>query len=189
MRKLLLILALALCPLAKADHKEDYVDNVKAYALDVKEEYNIPPSVTIAVSIYESNYGQSQLAKKYHNYFGLKATNKVESVLMVTRDYGRRVMARFMKFDSQKEGFLGFGEFLQKSHYKKAHKQENGIDFVREMLKAGYCPDRDYLKNISVIINRHELEKIDLASNVKKFEFRVLYCNNSHANRVNQVSN
>lgn len=143
--------------------QNDFVERAVAEAREVKKETKIPISATVAMAIYESSYGKSQLAKKYHNYFGLKAYNWNGPVAkkIKTKDYGKWTKANFRAYSSMREGFFGFAEFLKQDHYKKAFDTVSGVDFVKELLKAGYCPDRVYLRDIKIIIKRHNLEIYD----------------------------
>lgn len=135
----------------------------EAIRLQVSE--GIPASAVLAQAIYESHYGDSQLAKTYHNYFGLKATSDWQgkrAVSMPTKDSGVQTTADFRSYDNVKEGFSGYAEFLKRSgRYDRAFHMASGVDFVREVLRAGYCPDADYLRNIQQIIERHNLQKLD----------------------------
>ncbi len=52
--------------------KVDYVDQWKSEAIRQMKEYNIPASITLAQGILESASGNSTLAVKGKNHFGIK---------------------------------------------------------------------------------------------------------------------
>lgn len=53
---------------------ETYAERYAAYAMEQMRRYGIPASVTLAQGILESSNGESTLAKKENNHFGIKAT-------------------------------------------------------------------------------------------------------------------
>jgi flagellum-specific peptidoglycan hydrolase FlgJ len=56
-------------------------------------------------------------------------------------------------------GFLGYAEFLQDPPYRSVSRETTGLEFVRQILALGYCPDPDYLQNIQRIIASYQLER------------------------------
>jgi flagellum-specific peptidoglycan hydrolase FlgJ len=135
-------------------------------ALKHQAEDQIPASALIAMAIYESDYGRSDLAQDHNNFFGIKAwesTWQGEVARMSTVDLGQRKMANFRVYSNFEAGVEGYARFIQKSdRYQKAFDYGDGPSFVRELLKGGYCPDRDYLTRIKGIMKRHDLNRLDL---------------------------
>ena len=143
-----------------------FLNEVIPHAIRLQIQKGIPASGMIAQSIYESGYGSSDLAKKYYNFFGMKnLTGKGPFVMSETTDSGVKVIQPFRTFSNPYEGFLGYYEFLtsddKHGRYDKALEQHNGIEYVRQLLKAGYCPDSDYLSHITDIIKRHKLDLLE----------------------------
>ena len=54
---------------------KEYAEKPAAFAMEQMRRYGIPASVILAQGILESSNGQSQLARKENNHFGIKATN------------------------------------------------------------------------------------------------------------------
>jgi flagellum-specific peptidoglycan hydrolase FlgJ len=119
----------------------------------------------MAMSIYESGYGKSELARSSNNFFGLKAFASVwdgPKVHQQTRDLGRKTMAYFRAYPDVDAAVLGYAEFLKVPRYAKAFAFKTGPEFIAVILKAGYCPDADYLANIKIIMDRHHLADLDV---------------------------
>ena len=57
-----------------AGKNKEYADKYAEYAMEQMRRYGIPASVTLAQGILESSNGQSELARKENNHFGIKAT-------------------------------------------------------------------------------------------------------------------
>ena len=53
---------------------KDYITLYSTFAKEQMVKYGIPASVTLAQGILESANGQSQLARKENNHFGIKAS-------------------------------------------------------------------------------------------------------------------
>ena len=53
---------------------QEYAERYAGFAMEQMHKYGIPASVTLAQGILESSNGQSQLAMKENNHFGIKAT-------------------------------------------------------------------------------------------------------------------
>lgn len=144
----------------------DFLEKIVPEALKLQITHGIPASATIAMGIYESNYGRAELASKYHNYFGIKAfdsTWKGSVVLQPTRDNGRLTTAKFRCYPDLQHSVYGYGNFLRNTdRYAVAFQHRNGLKFTQAILAAGYCPDADYLENIQTIMKRHYLTGLDL---------------------------
>jgi flagellum-specific peptidoglycan hydrolase FlgJ len=127
----------------------------------IYQEYRIPVSATLAQAVYESAYGNSRLAREYHNYFGLKAGHWKGAIAhhLLTRDSGQWVYADFRAYPTMEAGFLGYAEFLQDPPYRSVSRDITGVEFIRQILTLGYCPDPDYLQNIQRIIASYQLER------------------------------
>lgn len=134
-------------------------------AIHIQVRNKIPASAFLAMAILESRYGQSQLALEANNYFGIKAFNdwKGDKIQKMTKDLGVPTLAYFRSYDSILDGFQGFADFLTKrNRYEKAFNYtSSGELFVQEVLKAGYCPDSDYLAKIKTIMSRHNLQELE----------------------------
>lgn len=59
-----------------ASKNQEYAELYAEYAMEQMRRYGIPASVTLAQGILESSNGQSELARKENNHFGIKATSE-----------------------------------------------------------------------------------------------------------------
>jgi flagellum-specific peptidoglycan hydrolase FlgJ len=146
-----------------SEKQTEFLEKAMPEAIRLQMEEGIPASAVLAQSIYESYYGQSNLSRQAHNYFGLKAYNwSGKRINMPTKDSGVLTRADFRAYDTMEEGFEGYIQFLRDSNrYTKAFGTKTGVDFIRELLRGGYCPDSDYLTRIREIMSRHNLDRLD----------------------------
>lgn len=143
----------------------DFFEQALPEAMEVQVNYGIPASAVMAQAIYESGYGSSELAVKYHNYFGIKAFSNWDgprAEAMPTKDSGRPTRADFRAYDNLKEGFRGYAQHMKDSgRYESAFYKTSGPDYVKAILRAGYCPDSNYYDNIMRIMRNHNLQALD----------------------------
>jgi flagellum-specific peptidoglycan hydrolase FlgJ len=152
---------------ARNAQEQQFFNLLLPEALRLMHKESVPASASIAMAIYESNYGRSGLAKIHHNYFGIKAFRDWKGARaknMLTVDSGVCTRADFRRYATIGESTENYASFLKgKAHYRRAFTAPNGVEFVRMVLKGGYCPDRDYLSNIKTIMERHQLLHLDTA--------------------------
>jgi flagellum-specific peptidoglycan hydrolase FlgJ len=145
--------------------KRTFLEKAVPHAIHIQVQYGIPASAVLSMAIYESAYGTSKLAKEHNNFFGMKALGSWDGMVaanMSTKDSGVKTTANFRAYKDILEGFKGYVEFLHASkRYEDAFSKRSGVDFVRTILAAGYCPDRDYLEQIRTIMARHHLDELD----------------------------
>jgi len=77
MKKLLIFLLLVITCLGVHAQKrnkqyEDYIKKYRELAVKEMKKYHIPASITLAQGLLESGAGQSELARKSNNHFGIK---------------------------------------------------------------------------------------------------------------------
>lgn len=135
------------------------------------------PSAVIAQACLESAYGESGLASKYHNYFGLKcgSTWKGKSVNLATKEEYiagtlTNIRANFRAYDSIEEGVKGYFDFISAKRYANLKGATSAKNYL-ELIKAdGYATSRDYVKNTYAVIEKYNLYKYDDNFTVYSYE-------------------
>ena len=101
--------------------QQAFIGAVAPGALAAQHRYGVPAAVTIAQAIDESGWGQSQLAARDHNLFGIKGTGPAGSVPMPTQEYvnGQSVStsASFRVYHDAAESIEDHGRLLARSGY------------------------------------------------------------------------
>ena len=67
--------------------QQAFISEVAPGAVAAQTRYGIPAAVTIAQAIEESGWGQSLLAVRDHNLFGIKGTGPAGADMQPTREY------------------------------------------------------------------------------------------------------
>ena len=142
--RLTAILALLVCTVAAQAQRKNarYVEYIEKYAplaVQQMKEHKIPASITLAQGLLESGAGQSALARKSNNHFGIKCSNPRDSYEDHSAFLKRGARYAFL-FD------------LKVTDYK---------GWARGLKKAGYATDPSYANRLITIIEDYELYKYD----------------------------
>ncbi len=164
MRRLFLTLflvALALSAAAQNQQYVKYIDQHKALAVDQMKKYNIPASITLAQALLESGAGQSELARKSNNHFGIKCHDWAGR--KVYHDDDMRDDC-FRVYKSVKDSYEDHSIFLS-SHQRYAGlfrlKPTDYVSWARGLKAAGYATSPTYADRLINIIESYNLDRLD----------------------------
>ena len=139
---------LAISSQANATHqklsKSDYVDQWKSEAIQQMKEHSVPASITLAQGILESASGNSQLAVKGKNHFGIKCHGWTGDKMYMDDDSKGEC---FRVYDSAGESYKDHSLFLNKyDRYAFLFDLEstNYKDWAKGLKKAGYATNPQY---------------------------------------------
>jgi flagellum-specific peptidoglycan hydrolase FlgJ len=142
----------------------DYVEHHAPTAVSEMQKTGIPASVTLAQALLESDAGESKLAKKTNNHFGIKCFSKRckrGHCANFTDDSHKDF---FVKYASAKSSFQAHSQFLQKgSRYRHLFELDK-TDYrgwARGLAEAGYATDKKYGEKLIAIIQTLRLERFD----------------------------
>lgn len=129
--------------------------------------YNYPSAI-IGQAILESGWGQSSLASKYHNYFGLKCgpSWKGKSVNLSTKEEYTagtltNIKANFRVYDSMEEGVKGYFEFIQYTRYQNLKGATSSYNYLELIKQDGYATSSKYVDNVYNVVLANNLLKYD----------------------------
>ena len=127
-------------------------------------------SPIIAQAILESGWGESTLAYKYHNYFGMKCGTlwKGKSVSMKTgEEYSpgsyTTISANFRVYDSMAEGVKGYFVFLfdGRTRYDNLKGVADPRTYLQRIKDDGYATSSKYVDNCMNLVNTYSLTQFD----------------------------
>ncbi|MHB1132753.1 MAG: glucosaminidase domain-containing protein [Chloroflexota bacterium] len=136
-----------------------------------QRETGVPASVTIAQAIWEADWGRSGLAKRAHNYFGIKGRPNPGPAGVIWLETwevinGRTITVRepFKVYNNLLESVLDHGRFIaNNSRYAEAMKNRHDPKtFIRLVHRAGYATDPAYTDKIVRLLDRYNLYVYDL---------------------------
>ncbi len=135
--------------------RERTIDLAKKFA----PQYGLDWRLMAATAILESGWGQSHLARRAHNLFGIKAgpSTPPEKVCVLKSSDGE---SRFRKYESDEHSFHAYGQLVGRSNlYARARRmaREAALKYFIANLAPVYCPDDpDYRLKITQIIEMLE---------------------------------
>lgn len=121
----------------------DFIYNYSRIAQEVWEKYGVPPEITMAVGMYESARGTSQLAVYGRNFFGIKKGTYGGLTVWIGA-------VEWRAYNNTADSFMDFGEWMQG---KITHTKPEVPPFYNGKPKK-------YNHNINKIIKRYNLKKL-----------------------------
>ena len=163
MKRLLLVLMTVLLSIGAAKNpKLDYIDKYSDIAIKEMKRTGVPASITLAQGILESNAGQSVLATKGNNHFGIKCHNDWKGKTMKMDDNAPKEC--FRVYPNAEDSFRDHSDFLRsRDRYKSLFelKQTDYKGWARGLKKAGYATDPGYADKLITLIEDYELYRFD----------------------------
>mgnify|MGYP002338715645 CR=1 FL=1 len=140
----------------------EYIEKYKDLAIREMKRTGIPASITLAQGMLESDYGNSRLARKSNNHFGIKCHGSWTGK-KVYHDDDRRNEC-FRKYNNVYESFRDHSEFLTESNrydFLFDYKPTQYKAWARGLKKAGYATSSTYARKLIELIERYKLYNYD----------------------------
>lgn len=141
---------------------EAYIRRYAKVAIAEHKKFGIPASIKMAQALVESRAGESMLAQKNHNHFGLKCFSKKCKSGHCTNLTDDSHKDFFRNYHSAWESWRAHSQLLSTKRYKPLHKY--GDDYkawAKGLKKIGYATDKDYDKKLIDIIETYQLYRLD----------------------------
>lgn len=141
--------------------QEEYIE--QWYRVAVSEMYRsgVPASITLAQGLLESGYGQSELAVRANNHFGIKCHDWRGQKVYFDDD---RKGECFRKYPHAEASFRDHSDFLR---YRDRYKFLFDLDpsdykgWAYGLKKAGYATDPSYPRKLIGLIETYSLDRFD----------------------------
>jgi flagellum-specific peptidoglycan hydrolase FlgJ len=146
--------------------QQAFISQIAPAAVAAQKKYGIPAAVTIAQAIDESGWGQSVLAARYHNLFGIKGTGPAGSVMMPTQEYQDgawvTVSAPFRVYRNLGESIDDHSLLLATgSVYQQAMADRQDPDAFANDLTGVYATDPGYGASLISLMRQDDLYRYD----------------------------
>ena len=159
---ILIISCLSLQAQTRNKQYEDYIKKYRELAVEEMKKYHIPASITLAQGLLESGAGQSTLARKSNNHFGIKCGGDWTGKTVSHDDDARGEC--FRAYKHPKDSYEDHSKFLAgRSRYASLFKLKitDYKGWARGLKKAGYATNPRYADQLIGIIELYELHKYD----------------------------
>ena len=148
---------------------QEYIDAYKDVAIKKMHEYRIPASITLAQGILESGSGNSSLARKANNHFGIKCHKGWKGKTYIMDDDEKNEC--FRKYKSADDSYRDHSLFLtERDRYSDLFnlKITDYKGWAYGLKKAGYATNPKYPQLLIKIIEENQLYAYDSKKSVKK---------------------
>lgn len=141
--------------------REQYIEQYADFAMGNMLQFGIPASITLAQGCLESDNGNSRLARKANNHFGIKCHDWKGKKIYHDDDKRNEC---FRKYNSPRHSFDDHSEFLTTTSRYAFLFDLDPDDYkgwARGLKKAGYATSNQYAGLLIKIIEDNELYKYD----------------------------
>ena len=160
---------------AQKNSREKYINKYKKIAIQEMERSGVPASIKLAQGILESNAGQSTLARKANNHFGMKCGSqwRGDTYYLEDDDYndaGKLVKSCFRVYKKENESYIAHSDFLRdpRKRYRYGDLFKlNPRDYkawAHGLKSAGYATSPTYAEKLIGIIESYKLFQYDEAA-------------------------
>ncbi|MDE7129299.1 MAG: glucosaminidase domain-containing protein, partial [Alistipes sp.] len=167
-------LTLAIAFMATAQErqtKQEYIDRYKSLAVAHMEHYGIPASIIMAQGILESDSGNSSLARRSNNHFGIKCKSNWTGERVFHDDDEKGEC--FRKYATVEESYIDHSEFLDKQPRYDSLFVYSSTDYrswARGLKAAGYATAPDYAERLIRIIEDNRLDLLDCEDGERRYD-------------------
>jgi flagellum-specific peptidoglycan hydrolase FlgJ len=125
-----------------------YIEKYDSISIALMEEYKIPTSIILGISMWESGYGTSKLSTTKHNYFGIKKNGVYRS------------------YESDTASFKDFCSYIsnRKAYQYNYLITNNILDYNVWLIKiqqGGYSESTNWKSKITYMIQKYKLYEYD----------------------------
>ena len=176
MKKILLILVTYYLSLLTSfaqvrwnERYQQYINQYKDIAIEQMLKWKIPASITLAQGRFESGAGQSELAVKGNNHFGIKC-NGWEGRKVYHDDDARNEC--FRAYDNVFESYEDHSRFLANGRRYASLFELSTTDYkgwAKGLKAAGYATNPQYANKLIEIIQLYKLYEYDHAKSYDRF--------------------
>ncbi len=166
----------------------EYIQSFRELAIKEMQRTGVPAAITLAQGILESQSGESDLAKRSNNHFGIKCKTEWTGEKVYHNDDAKGEC--FRKYNDAEQSYIDHSDFLRtRAHYAFLFSLDP-TDFeswAKGLKKAGYATSPTYAQRLIDIIQRYNLQEYTLIALERgKTKEKEMY---AFANAENKESN
>lgn len=142
--------------------REEYIGMYSHIAIRNMKQYGVPASITLAQGMLESDNGNSTLAAKANNHFGIKCHKDWNGATIYHDDDSKNEC--FRKYNSPEHSFTDHSLFLRGAKRYAFLFDLNPTDYkawAYGLKKAGYATNPNYPELLIKIIEDNQLFRFD----------------------------
>ncbi len=140
--------------------KSEYIDKWKSVAIQEMITHKIPASITLAQGILESGNGNSDLAQKANNHFGIKCHTWTGATYFKDDDKKDECFRKYSRAD---QSYADHSDFLKKQRYANLFllNSKDYKGWAKGLKDAGYATNPKYAQLLIDLIEQNKLYELD----------------------------
>ena len=142
--------------------RKEYIDTYKDLAIKEMKRTGIPASIILAQGILESANGNSRLAQKANNHFGIKCHSTWKGKTIRKDDDKKNEC--FRKYKTAYDSYMDHSDFLTRGKryaFLFEYKTTDYKKWAKGLKKAGYATSKTYATRLIQIIEDYKLYQYD----------------------------
>ncbi|MBE6202752.1 MAG: LysM peptidoglycan-binding domain-containing protein [Rikenellaceae bacterium] len=150
--------------------RQEYIHKWCHHALQNRELYGIPASITLGQAILESGYGNSALSIITNNHFNIKCKNNWEGRTRTWSDDNPDDC--FRVYDSIEESYDDHGDYVSSRSWYEflfAYDLTDYKSWAKGLKKAGYATDPNYAENLIRVIEDTHIYLLDEENGLERY--------------------
>ena len=171
----------------KKNTRQEYIFMYKDLAVKEMKRTGIPASITLAQGVLESGNGNSRLARKANNHFGIKCHDWKGKKIRHDDDLKNEC---FRKYKSANKSYEDHSDFLtSKKRYSFLFALEptDYKKWAEGLKEAGYATSKNYDKTLIKIIEEEQLYAYDQGIDILKTKDSLLASLNNSQNKIQVI--
>lgn len=164
---LFMLLSVALFSQSRDQRYRSYISKYKQLSIDCMRDYGIPASIKLAQALIESDAGESRLATKANNHFGIKCKSDWRGETISHDDDSAGEC--FRKYSSAYDSYIDHSEFLSNSSrydFLFDYPTDDYQAWAKGLKSAGYATNPAYADMLIKIVEEYELYNLDKGGDV-----------------------
>ena len=148
-----------------------YINQYRDLAIEQQRKHKVPAAITMAQGILESAAGQSELATKANNHFGIKCTSDWTG-RTISKDDDRKNEC-FRRYAEASDSYEDHSLFLKRKRYESLFALPIGDykAWAYGLKACGYATDPKYPEKLIHLIELYNLQTLTLDSDMKAAGF------------------
>lgn len=145
-----------------------YIEEYRSMAIEQQIKHRIPAAITMAQGILESAAGQSELALKANNHFGIKCGSDWVGLSYSFDDDSKNEC--FRKYATPADSYEDHSLFLKRTRYASLFELPiaDYKSWAHGLKACGYATDPKYADKLISLIERYNLQSLTLDSTLQK---------------------
>lgn len=149
--------------------RQEFLAAAARAALGCSANSGFPAGITVAQAALESNWGQSQMARDAHNYFGIKAYGQHARAAYPTFEHinghDLRISADFARYDSMEDCFADRDRLVATAPcYAEARACRADPAAFARALAVHWATDPHYVEKLLRVYRDSRLDEMDVRS-------------------------